>query len=78
MNQLSNIRIPTFFLNALDDPIFDKVGIPFEEFKGNDYIMLGVTKGGGHIGFLQGIVNIEQWFTVPMFEYFNYFRNNSL
>jgi len=76
VNQLENIRIPTFFMNALDDPIFDKCGIPFDHFTKNDYIMLGTTKGGGHIGFLHGIVVIEQWFTKPIFEYFNYFRNN--
>lgn len=76
VNQLCNIRIPTLFLNSLDDPIFDKVAIPFDKFRENDYIMLATTKGGGHIGFLHGIVKIEQWFTKPIFEYFNYFKRN--
>lgn len=75
VHQLKNIRTPTFFLNALDDPIFDKIAIPYEEFENNDYIMLGTTNGGGHIGYLHGIMKIDQWFTTPVFEYFNYFKN---
>jgi len=74
-NQLEHIKIPTLFLNSLDDPIFDNAttAIPFEQFTKNDYIMLATTRGGGHLGFLHGIVKIEQWFTKPAFEYFNYF-----
>lgn len=76
VNQLSNVRIPTLYLNALDDPIFDKSAIPFEKFHENDYIMLATTKGGGHIGFLHGIMSVEQWFTIPIFEFLNYYRNH--
>lgn len=72
---LRNIKTPTLFFNALDDPIFDKVAIPYSEFLENDHIMLATTSGGGHIGFLHGVMKIEQWFTVPIFEYFNYFKN---
>ena len=74
-DRLKYIKTPTLFLNALDDPIFDKKAIPHEEFLKNDNIMLATTNGGGHIGYLHGSMKIEQWFTVPIFEFFNYFRN---
>ena len=75
---LKHIKTPTMFLNAQDDPIFDKVVIPYEEFLENDNLLLATTRGGGHIGFLKGIMNIEQWFTVPIFEYFSFFRDPNL
>lgn len=47
MNKLRNIRVPTFYLNALDDPFFGPHCIPIEECS-YDNIMIGVTKTGGH------------------------------
>lgn len=73
IHQLKNIKVPTLFLNALDDPIFDKIAIPYQEFLQNDNIMLATTHGGGHIGYLKGIMKIEQWFTEPLFEFLKYF-----
>lgn len=74
--KLKFIKTPTLFLNSLDDPISDKKAIPYEEFLNNDNIMLATTDGGGHIGYLHGIMKIEQWFTVPIFEFLNYYHNS--
>lgn len=74
--KLKFIKTPTLFLNSLDDPISDKKAIPYDEFLNNDNIMLATTSGGGHIGYLHGIMKIEQWFTVPIFEFLNYYHNS--
>ena len=69
---LCDIKIPTFFLSALDDPIYGPNVIPFDH--SNDNILLGVTSAGGHICFFQGaVLPSSQWFPEPAFEFFKYF-----
>ena len=50
VQHLHNITKPTLALQALDDPVVTPDCIPYEEFKSNPYLILAVTKRGGHIG----------------------------
>lgn len=46
------IRKPFFFISALDDQLFGPKVIPISEV--HDNILLGVTRYGGHISYLEG------------------------
>lgn len=54
VGSLHKIRVPTFFLNALDDPTIDPSLYPYKEFENNDHIIAGFTKRGGHCGHFTG------------------------
>lgn len=55
VGKLHRIRVPTIFLNAEDDPCYDGRLYPYKEFEGGcDYILLAMTKRGGHCGHLTG------------------------
>ena len=58
---VEKIRVPTLFLNSLDDPISDKQLIPYKKFSENEYIVLGTTKGGGHVGHFESYFSLKQW-----------------
>lgn len=49
------IKIPTFFLNSLDDPIIGKKCIDYKAIRNNENVMLGTTITGGHIGYHESI-----------------------
>jgi uncharacterized protein len=51
---LDKIRVPTLAISALDDPVVTKDCIPYEKFESNPYLLLAVTKRGGHLGWFQG------------------------
>ena len=71
-HRMKNIRIPTFFLNALDDPFYGPDVIPVSN--SNEKVLIGVTKTGGHLCYFTGfLLPTGQWFVEPMFEYLNYF-----
>ena len=48
-----SIRIPFLGINAEDDPISSKAGLPTEEIKRNPYTLLCTTDWGGHLGSFQ-------------------------
>ncbi|KAJ3206607.1 hypothetical protein HK099_000495, partial [Clydaea vesicula] len=51
---INHIRVPTLLLTAFDDPVAHFETIPWYEVNHNGYVVLGVTKGGGHIGWFSG------------------------
>jgi predicted alpha/beta-fold hydrolase len=72
--RLHDIKIPLFFLSALDDPILGNKTIPIDKCYEN--ILLGVTKAGGHIGYFEGLIFPgRQWFPEPTFEFLNFYIN---
>lgn len=71
---MDGIKKPLFCLNARDDPLISEHNHPIEETNKNPNILFGTTRGGGHIGYLAGTFEIRQWFTTPVFEYFNTMR----
>lgn len=56
ISHMKNIKRPTLLLNALDDPIVWKelVDKAKNEVNRNENLILGVTKQGGHMGWIQG------------------------
>ena len=54
-HRIPSIKIPTFFMNAKDDPIIGKKAIDYEIFKKNENTVLGTTKRGGHLGYFESI-----------------------
>ncbi len=47
------IRVPTLCLHALDDPIANDVGVPYEEIKTNPWVVMCATAGGGHLSWFE-------------------------
>lgn len=57
-HKLVDIKVPTFFINALDDPV---VGEFFEikQIKDNENILLGTTRHGGHLGYNESLFDLN-------------------
>ena len=66
------IKKPFFFISALDDQMFGPKVIPIGEV--HDNILLGVTRRGGHISYLEGgLLPTGQWWTKPTMIFLDYF-----
>ena len=76
-NSIKNINIPLLCINALDDQITCKYGIPYDDILLNDFIVLVTTKLGSHICFLEnnGFFGVKQWIVKPSIEFVNVFKN---
>ena len=71
-NHLHLIKKPFFFISALDDQMFGPKVIPIGEV--HDNILLGVTRRGGHISYLEGgLLPTGQWWTKPTMIFLDYF-----
>lgn len=73
-NVLHNVKTPLFCLQSHDDPISHSNCIPYETFKENENIILLETKRGGHIGWMEGVLNRKTYFPKPCIEFLNYFN----
>ena len=51
--KIPDIRVPTLFLNAVDDMLSTETDIPIDNIKRNPYTALIKTKFGGHNGFCE-------------------------
>lgn len=71
---IPNIKTPTFFLMAKDDPIIGEKAIDMDTCKANPYVLLGVTEKGGHLGYFHSVISTKQWFTEPIFEFLSHFK----
>jgi predicted alpha/beta-fold hydrolase len=40
-------------------------------FKKNGYVILGVTKYGGHLGFNESLFDLKIWYMKPALKFFN-------
>ena len=68
-SEFNQIKINIFAINSLDDPVFCKSNIPFEEFKKYDNMILAATTTGGHVGWFTGFFSPKRWFHIPCFEF---------
>lgn len=59
---MGDINVPTFFLNALDDPLVHESSIDYEVFNCNENICLGTTKHGGHLGYNESVFQLNEKF----------------
>ena len=77
IHYLKDIKVPFFQLNTRDDPIIHHSVLERFDVASNPNLLLGTTKCGGHIGYLTSdLGGIRQWFTDPVFEYFNAIKNH--
>ena len=64
---IKDITVPFLAINAADDPIVKHVP---SDGGGNGLIVLGLTKGGGHLGWFQaGQDSVDRWTTRPVLEW---------
>ena len=75
-NVLHAIKTKTLFISALDDPVTGCTWIPYEEFENNDNIIMMATNAGGHVGYFSSILSRKQWFTQPVFKFFNHIQKS--
>ncbi|MCJ1322642.1 hypothetical protein MMC15_007991 [Xylographa vitiligo] len=66
-DSLLAVRIPLFAINAEDDPIAVKEGLPYEEFKQTPYAVLCTTSLGGHLSWFESGGN--RWFAKPISQF---------
>ena len=70
-HRIPKITIPTFFLNALDDPVVGSKAIDYEVFTQNSNVALGVTNHGGHLGCHESLFHLRSnWCTKMALKYF--------
>lgn len=64
VDSLLSVRIPLLALNAGDDPISVKMGLPYSEAEKNPYAVLCTTSLGGHLGWFE--VGGGRWHGKPV------------
>ena len=70
------IKIPTFFLNSLDDPVVGIKAIDFKVFNENENVALGLTKYGGHMGCYESISHLKNnWAVETALNFFSVFTS---
>lgn len=61
------IRVPFLAINAADDPVVRHVPM---DGGGNNFVVMTLTKGGGHLGWFQaGPGYVDRWTTKPVIEW---------
>ena len=68
---IKHIKVPTMFIQALDDPIVGPRTLSEEEVLSNENIVLIETKAGGHLSFFTSAFTKDQWVKEPVFDFFN-------
>lgn len=53
---ISDIRVPSVILSAIDDPFFTLQSFPIAECRTNTFVNLELSQQGGHVGFLDRYV----------------------
>jgi len=53
---LPNIQLPTLLIQARNDPFLPACAIPLESMEENPFITPLISSGGGHVGFLRGMI----------------------
>lgn len=65
---IREVRVPYLAINAADDPIIRHVPM---DGGGNPFVIMGLTTGGGHLGWFQAGGNgyVNRWTTQPVLEW---------
>ena len=76
---ITKIEIPSFFICADDDQIFDNNHMPLEEAlsERNKSVIVLRTKRGNHVCHCSGFLAVRQWFVEPAVEYLNFLNSTS-
>jgi len=66
-HMLQHITVPFLAINAGDDPIVKHIPM---DGSGNGFVVMELTKGGGHLGWFQaGPGYVDRWTTKPVLEW---------
>jgi predicted alpha/beta-fold hydrolase len=71
IHNVPNIRTPSLFINAIDDPVIGSDLIDYEAFKRNENVAMATTKYGGHLGYSENVMSQRVWVLEPVLKYFN-------
>ena len=52
-HKIKNIKVPTLFFNAMDDPLIGKDVLDFESIKENPNCILATNNYGGHMAYYE-------------------------
>ncbi len=77
VGKLNAIKVPTLFLNSIDDPTMSEEFNPYHEFENNPNIIGAFTKKGGHCGHFSGGLLPYQWFPVLKLEFLDFLEEKS-
>ena len=55
-NRIPNIKVPTLFIAANDDPILGVKMIDYDGIKDNKNTIIGTTEHGGHLGYVESSI----------------------
>ncbi|GJR33307.1 embryogenesis-associated protein EMB8-like protein [Tanacetum coccineum] len=66
---VTNVSVPLFCLNAIDDPVCTDEAIPWDEIRKNKNVVLATTEHGGHIAYFEGISGKSLWWIRVVEEY---------
>ncbi|MDP7530634.1 MAG: alpha/beta fold hydrolase [Candidatus Scalindua sp.] len=58
---ISEIKVPTLIVNALNDPFIADGCYPVKEARNSKYVYLEMPKSGGHVGFIQFKKDRSYW-----------------
>ncbi len=50
---IQSVRVPTLLIHSRDDPFLPMAALPLSAIEANPFLNLVLTKGGGHVGFLE-------------------------
>ena len=77
VRMVPHIKVPTFFLNTIDDPLVHHECIDKEIIKNNSNVILGTTKYGGHIGHHESIWDLKNnWYGKIAFQFLNQYKED--
>ena len=68
-HRIPDIKVPTLFMNALDDPIVTHKSIDYEVIKNNPFTVVGTTNHGGHVGYSNSFFSLDVWFMEPTLDF---------
>ncbi|GAA6060967.1 hypothetical protein JCM10212_006549 [Sporobolomyces blumeae] len=68
-NTIDGIRVPFLGISAMDDPVVDSEGIPFDAAQRNPWLTFVTTKHGGHLGWFSGFFRPRRWVVHPVVEW---------
>ena len=77
VGRIHMIKVPTLFLNSIDDPTINPELYPYKEFENNDYVMAAFTLRGGHCGHFMGGLKPRQWFPLIYLEFLDHLERTS-
>jgi hypothetical protein len=65
---LEEVQVPYLAISAADDPVVRSVPM---DGGNNPYVVMGLTAGGGHLGWFQAgdTDNVDRWTTQPVLEW---------